>query len=423
MPFRFVHTADIHLDSPLRSLAMRNPELAALIAGATRQALTAIVDLCLEERVDALIIAGDLYDGDQTSMKTARFLAGQMERLHQGGIAVYKVRGNHDALSKITQELILPPSLKLFGGRAEAVEIDAGGLPIAIHGLSYARPHAPESLLPKYARPRPGAVNIGIMHTSLQGAAGHDPYAPCALAELHDWGFDYWALGHIHVRAAYAGAATVVMPGMPQGRDIGEAGPKSVTLVTIGDDRSIRLEVRMTGVAQFETVPVDLTGAGSWPDAIDRIEKALAAVRETTQAPHLVARLRLTGETPLAWRLRQGRDLLAAEIEHRLAGAGGIWIDKIEIAAQPLRSVAAAGGEVDPLVELGALIGGEIRQEAGIRAAVEALVRDLRDDLPPDARTMFGQDEASFEAFLDRLIGESGQDIVARLAESGAEPR
>ena len=110
-------------------------------------------------------------------MKTARFLAGQMERLHQGGIAVYTVRGNHDALSKITQELILPPSLKLFGGRAEAVEIDSGGLPIAIHGLSFARPHAPESLLPKYARPRPGAVNIGIMHTSLQGAAGHDPYA------------------------------------------------------------------------------------------------------------------------------------------------------------------------------------------------------------------------------------------------------
>lgn len=422
MPFRFVHTADIHLDSPLRSLAMRNPELAALIAGATRQALTAIVDLCLEERVDALIIAGDLYDGDQTSMKTARFLAGQMERLHQGGIAVYKVRGNHDALSKITQELILPPSLKLFGGRAEAVEIDAGGVPIAIHGLSFARPHAPESLLPKYARPRPGAVNIGIMHTSLQGAAGHDPYAPCALAELQGWGFDYWALGHIHVRAAYGGAATVVMPGMPQGRDIGEAGSKSVTLVTIGDDCSFRLEERMTSVAQFETVPVDLTGAASWPDAIDRIEQALAAVRGSTRAPHLVARLRLAGETSLAWRLRHGRELLATEIEHRLAGAGGIWIDKIEIVAQPARSLAAAGSEFDPLVELGALIGGEIRQEAGIRAAVEALVRDLRDDLPPDARSMFGQDEAAFEAFLDRLIGESGQDIVARLAECGAEP-
>ena len=102
MAFRFVHTADIHLDSPLRSLSLRNADLAALIGDSTRQALVAIVDLCLEEQVDALIIAGDLYDGEQTSMKTARFLATQLARLSQAGIAVYKIRGNHDALSKIT---------------------------------------------------------------------------------------------------------------------------------------------------------------------------------------------------------------------------------------------------------------------------------------------------------------------------------
>lgn len=102
MPFRFIHTADIHLDSPLRSLAMRNPDLAGLIGDSTRQALAVIIDLCIDERVEALVIAGDLYDGEQTSMKTARFLAAQMGRLHEAGIAVYKVRGNHDALSKIT---------------------------------------------------------------------------------------------------------------------------------------------------------------------------------------------------------------------------------------------------------------------------------------------------------------------------------
>ena len=140
MPFRFVHTADIHLDSPLRSLAMRDPELAALIGDATRQGLVGIVDLCLEEQVDALVIAGDLYDGDQTSMKTARFLAEQMKRLHEAGIIVFKVRGNHDALSKITQELVLPPSLKLFGGRGEIVELRLNGLDVAIHGLSFSRP-------------------------------------------------------------------------------------------------------------------------------------------------------------------------------------------------------------------------------------------------------------------------------------------
>lgn len=242
MPFRFVHTADIHLDSPLRSLALRNPDLAELVGDASRQALIAIVDLCLEEQVDALIIAGDLYDGDQTSMKTARFLGGQLARLDEAGIRTYLIKGNHDALSKIARELVMPETVKIFGGLAEALEVTAGSLPVAIHGLSFAKPQAPESLLPKYRPPVSGAVNIGIMHTSLAGSAGHDVYAPCNVLDLHASGFDYWALGHIHQRTQHAGTATVIMPGMPQGRDINEAGAKTVSLVTIADDRTITVE-------------------------------------------------------------------------------------------------------------------------------------------------------------------------------------
>ena len=143
MPFRFIHTADIHMDSPLRSLAMRNADLAELVGDATRQALIAIVDLCIDEQVDALIIAGDLYDGDQTSMKTARFLASQMQRLNEAGIATFIIRGNHDAMSRITQELILPPSVTRFGGRADAINLNRGDLDLSIHGLSFAKPQAP----------------------------------------------------------------------------------------------------------------------------------------------------------------------------------------------------------------------------------------------------------------------------------------
>ncbi|MET0430184.1 MAG: DNA repair exonuclease, partial [Microvirga sp.] len=152
MAYRFVHAADLHLDSPLRSLALRNPDLAALIGDATRQALTGIVDLCLDERVDALLLAGDLYDGEQTSMKTARFLADQIRRLHAAGIRVFVIRGNHDALSKITKELVFPETVTVFGGRADTVAIDhhAGSFSVAIHGLSFSQAHAPESLLAKY---------------------------------------------------------------------------------------------------------------------------------------------------------------------------------------------------------------------------------------------------------------------------------
>jgi DNA repair exonuclease SbcCD nuclease subunit len=113
--YRFVHAADIHLDSPLRSLALRDTELASLIGNSTRHAFVRIIDLCLSEKVDALLLAGDLYDGDQTSMKTARFLADQLRRVSERGIRTFIIRGNHEAASPITRELDLPEQVKVFG--------------------------------------------------------------------------------------------------------------------------------------------------------------------------------------------------------------------------------------------------------------------------------------------------------------------
>ena len=418
MPFRFIHTADLHLDSPLRSLSLRNPELASLISDATRQALVAIVDLCLAEQVDALLIAGDLYDGDQTSMKTARFLAQQMQRLHEAGISVYKIRGNHDALSRITQELVLPPSVKIFGARAEIVE-HAGSIPVALHGLSFAKPHAPESLIAKFRQPVPDMVNIALMHTSLAGAPGHDPYAPCSVAELHASGMHYWALGHIHQRQAHAGARTVVMPGMPQGRDINEAGPKTVSLVTIADDRSITVEERLTSVAEFSRVTLDITGAADWRDLVSRLGRALEEERSRTRSPHLVARLKLVGASDLAFAIRRDLDLLRAEAENRGEAIGRTWIDKIELDLES-RAVPDVDS-ADPVLELSALMRSDIMSGHGFREDVREMVRELLDDLPAEARRFAGDTEADFDLFLERLMRERGEDIVARLKAAGQE--
>lgn len=421
MSFRFVHTADLHLDSPLRSLAMRNGDLAELVGDATRQALTAIVDLCIDEQVDALIIAGDLYDGDQTSMKTARFLAGQMQRLNEAGIGTFIIRGNHDALSRITQELILPPTVTVFGGRSHAVDLAHGDLALSIHGLSFAKPHAPESLLEKYRRPAPDAVNIGIMHTSLAGAPGHDHYAPCKASDLHDWGFDYWALGHVHVRAQHAGERMVIMPGMPQGRDINESGEKTVTLVTVNDDRSLRVEERATSIAQFERIHVDLSSATTWREAAEFIEEGLGLVRDRTRSAHLVGRLLLTGSTPLSWQLRRDRDLLLAEVAQRAEGLVKTWIEKIEIATTAPVSTPVGGVTADPVLELGELMHRDIIHLHSVREAVRDLVKELRDDLPPEARGFSGNDEAAFEALVDQLLTEGSEDMLARLKPEASE--
>lgn len=404
----------------MRSLALRDPGLANLIGNATRRAFVRLVDLCLDEQVDALLLAGDLYDGDQTSMKTARFLAEQLRRLHEAGIRVFVIRGNHDALSRITKELTLPDSVKLFGGRAEVIAIErkASQFPVAIHGLSFAQPHAPESLLGKYRSLVEGAVNIGLMHTSLAGAAGHDLYAPCSLADLQGTGFRYWALGHVHKRSVVEGDCAIVMPGMPQGRDINEAGAKSVTLVTIADDRSIRIEERVTSIAQFERVEVDATGIDDWRDLVASLARALEQARGDVTSEHLVARLRVTGATPLAWRIRRDLDLLKTEADDRASVIGNCWVEKLEVDCRAAGMVA--GSSADPRTELRRLIDEEVIGSDAYQAEVAAIAEELRAQLPQECRSLLGSDEEAFKAKIAALAKDGSEDVLARL-HAGAE--
>ncbi|MBB4188426.1 DNA repair exonuclease SbcCD nuclease subunit [Sinorhizobium terangae] len=414
MAYRFLHTADVHLDSPLKTLALRNPELSELLGLATRRAFIRVVDLCLEEQVDALVLAGDLYDGDQTSMKTARFIAEQLRRLHEAGVRTFIIRGNHDALSKITTELVMPETVKVFGASAEAVVIDgAGHSPIAIHGLSFAKPHAPQSLLRHYALPVPDAVNIGIMHTSLGGSEKHDLYAPCSVADLQQSGFRYWALGHIHKRSVIEDPASViVMPGMPQGRDINEDGPKSVSLVTIRDDRSIVVEERSTAVVQFERLAVDASGATDWKGMIGEVSSGLHKLRASVTAQHLVARVQITGCSDLAWRLRRDLDLVRTELETRGAHIGSLWIDKVQTVCLPPGSVNSRLGAAG---ELATIMEDEVTRSEGYQQELRAIAEELRAQLPAELREMFGSDEVSFEETLANIARDGSAEVLARL--------
>ncbi len=404
MAFRFVHTADLHLDSPLRSLALRDPDLAALIAEASRMVLRRIVDLCLSEQVDALLIAGDLYDGSQTSMKTARFLMSELARLGPAGIRTFIIRGNHDAESVITRELTPPDGVFTFTGRARAIPLTKGHQQIHIHGLSFRDRHAPKSLLPEYKPPIADALNIGLMHTSLNGSPGHDAYAPCALADLQASGFDYWALGHIHKRTEYPGAASaahVVMPGIPQGRDIGEAGAGSVTLVTCSDN-GLQVEARVVAEAAFVPVALDVTGLEDWHALRGALAHALEEAR--LSVPHLVARLTLQGHSPLATRLFRDRDLAQEEAQQIARDLGGTWVEKLVL------DLDAQAPDAGALGDLASIIAGEIRNSAQYTAALEALRRDLEGALPSVAALR--DDLAQIDP---ELIERGIAEVLARL--------
>ena len=415
MPYRFVHTADLHLDSPLKSLALRDAALADLIGTASRTVFARLIDLCLDEAVDALLIAGDLYDGAQTSMKTARFLTDGLRRLDAAGIETFIIRGNHDAESRITGQLVLPDSVTVFGARPGVERRHKGPLEIAIHGISFAKPQAPDSLLGRFKPPVPGVVNIGMMHTSLDGAAGHDPYAPCRLADLMDSGFDYWALGHIHTRAHHTGRCHVVMPGIPQGRDIGEAGETSVTLATVGDDGAITVEARPLAVARFERLEVPLDQAADWPAVVATLSAALRAARRDLPEDHLVLRPVLTGRSPLLWRLRRDLGLLQEEARLTAEGIGTLWIDKLELACTDAPRADVSG----PLAELGAHVAALQARPEGLPPAIlaeaEALFDALGRALPKGLRGLLGDDPAAQAVIRDALLHEGAAEVLAHL--------
>lgn len=411
MSFRFVHTADIHLDSPLKSLAMRDKGLAEVVGNATRSTFQRIVDLCVTEEVQALLIAGDLYDGSQTSMKTARFLAQEMERLAAASIPVFVIRGNHDAASRITRELTLPDNVTVFPGEAEVIETDWNGHSVAVHGISFRDPHAPDTLLDRFGSALQGAFNIGILHTSLGGAQGHDPYAPCTLADLQATGFDYWALGHIHQRAIHLGTTTIVMPGIPQGRDIGEAGAKSVTLVSVADDGSVETEERHLAVAQFERLPVECHQVSDWPDLIEALKHALRTARRGHLGEHLIVRPVLTGATPLAWRVGRDLDLLHAEAQNVAEKIGTLWIDKIEVALATV-SNEPTGGAVEELAR--------IVTQRGLPPddpTVQEDVARLLKHLPRELRGLLGDSEEETTAAIADAMQQGAMEVLARLEE------
>ncbi|MCR6498631.1 DNA repair exonuclease [Shinella sp. CPCC 101442] len=419
MPFRFIHTADLHLDSPLSSLALRNAELGDLVRGATRQALSRIVDLAIGEAVDAVLIAGDLYDGAQTSMATALFLMGEMRRLETAGIRVFLIRGNHDAQSQITRELTFPPNVHLFDGRGKPVKAGVleNGREIHVHGVSFAQPHAPASLLPTFRAPVADAVNIGMLHTSLAGASRHDPYAPTSVADLVAHGFDYWALGHIHQRRVHQERPWIVMPGNPQGRDINEGGAKGVTLATVGEDGVVTCEERHVAVAVFERLSVDLSDVDDWHGMLDRTEAVLSQARENAGGAHLVARLTMVGATPLAWHLRRDEDLLIAEVQNLATSLGECWIEAVELAVSA--PLAGADDHARPITELARLMREDVVSTHAYRAELRETLADVLRQLPREARSLLAADEAAEEGLLSDLALEGSDAVLARLVGEG----
>ena len=401
---RILHTADVHLDSPLRSLALRHPELRDLVQTATRTAFTRIVDTALEKNVAALLIAGDLFDGKERSAATAAFLTGQLERLRAGEIKVFYVKGNHDAENPLTGQLELPENVHVFESRGGKIELCEN---VWIHGVSFAGRHAEESLLPKFSAPVSGAVNIAMLHTSIGGAEGHDLYAPCSVGDLERAGFDYWALGHIHGRRIHSKKPWIVMPGMPQGRNIGEPGTKSCQLLTIG--KSIEVEEVPTSVVEFVDVHIKVDDVEDDDTLRDLMKRHLATLEKELVSDSGIARVTLSGSTPHRWQILRDHDYWKETAAEICRETGRIWLDRMEF---DLSDTKAPGkSAVDELAKIMAAI----TAEPAFAEQCSKNFDDVLKGIPQQCRAALAPDEQTADKLKRRLADSGLERILARM--------
>jgi DNA repair exonuclease SbcCD nuclease subunit len=291
---KFVHAADLHIDSPLRGLSRYEGAPVETVRHATRRAFQNLIDLCLDEDVAFLLLAGDIYDGDWKDYGTGLFFLNQLGRLRAADIPVVLLRGNHDAASQITKHLRYPDTVRELSVNAPS-SIDFPEHGVRIHGQGFRNRAVTDDLAANYPAATRGAFNIGLLHTAVGGRVGHDTYAPCSLPTLIDKGYDYWALGHVHTREVLSTEPYVLFSGNLQGRHMREQGPKGASVVTVTDGRIANVEHRALDAVRWELVRTDVSDATSGHDVIDlaraSLEKALAAAGGRV----LAARVQLEG--------------------------------------------------------------------------------------------------------------------------------
>jgi len=384
---KFVHAADIHLDSPLRGLERYEGAPVEEIRGASRRAFENLVDLSFSESAEMLVIAGDLYDGDWRDYNTGLFFIRQVTRLTRAGVKVVWVRGNHDAASQITKRLSLPDgAFELKARKAQTLLFEDLG--IAIHGQSYGNRDVTVDLAAGYPDPRSGLFNVGILHTALDGRPGHDAYAPCSVDRLVERGYDYWALGHVHQREIVCEDPWIVFPGNLQGRHAREAGPKGATLVTVEDGSVASVEAHELDVVRWSDCAVDVSEAASAHDVIDRVREALELEAESVGDRLLAARIQLRGRSAADSELRS--DLARWRGGIRAAAmdtATSIWVEKIVFETQPDIDVDALIAGDDPIANLVRAVRGVADDEGALSQIIESL-ESLTTKLPVEYRQL-----------------------------------
>lgn len=330
--FTFIHAADIHLDSPLKGLDQYEGVPADEIRLATRRALENLVQLAIDRQVDFLLIAGDLYDGDWRDHGTGLFFHAQMKRLDECSIPVILIRGNHDAANVMTRSLRLPDNVQMLPhdrpGTATSERLDE--LQVAVHGQSFAKKAVTTNLVQAYPPATPGKFNIGLLHTSLTGAEGHESYAPCMIQDLLNLDYDYWALGHVHSREMVRDDPPIVFPGNIQGRHIRETDARGCYLVSVDNRGRCECRFEPLDVFRWERCEIDVSGIDRSEALLERFETELSRLTDKHARYPLGVRVVIAGQTDCHQQFVSRQEHWLNELRAIALGAASeVWLERV----------------------------------------------------------------------------------------------
>ncbi|RIX59409.1 DNA repair exonuclease [Paenibacillus nanensis] len=318
--FRFIHAADLHLDSPFRGLAKAPDAVREALADSTFAAVRRLTDTAIAEKADFIVIAGDLFDEADRSLRAQLALLKEWERLEREGVAVFAIHGNHDHLGGKRAQLTLPRNVHLFG--ADSVSHKPafsrnGELAAFVYGLSYGQRAETRNLAASYRLETGAPFHIGLLHANVGGNPAHDAYAPCSIDELAASGFDYWALGHIHKRELLYEYPHIVYPGNIQGRNPRETGAKGCCVIDVSEQKRVEIRFVPLDTVRWAEREVSIEGASTEQELLRRLQRTVATIREEEEGRSIMLRLRLQGRGELYSKINQplALDALLGELQ------------------------------------------------------------------------------------------------------------
>lgn len=376
---KFLHAADLHIDSPLRGLSAYEGAPTDEIRGATRRAVENLVSAAVSNNVDLVVVAGDIFDGDWKDYSTGLFWVSQLARLRDEGIPVVFVAGNHDAASEVSKRLSLPPNVtQLASATPQVKQFDDFGL--AVVGQSYANRVVANDLAATFPNADPGLFNIGLLHTSLDGRPGHATYAPTTLDVLRSRGYQYWALGHVHQREVVSIEPWIVFPGNLQGRQVRETGPKGASLVTVVGGEIVSVEHLELDVVRWANCSVDVSQSNSFEEVVAKISEVLDTTASDASGRLVAARVNIIGACSIHSELWKRSEQLDIEVRALGVARSDLWVEKVKLGTQ---NVVRADGEL--AVAIGARAR-HLKEDPEALASLDSMFADLRNKLPAELR-------------------------------------